>query len=471
MKSKKMVMHILPVIALILATSLLLTGVLGVSSTNNTNSSSNSKSVSWIYDSGLTGITVTDVNISKDTSKDSGITVTGFIENKDPDATKLAVTLNLHMYDKTKELLGVIPAHPADILKPLQKIHFVVKDPTRQTAINLDHVYLQVRAFDCRTASVKNVGCFGQTVHVTKKDTNDTEKKLPLVKTTLPTGVFDSKALSASNLSAVGNGDSYDILGKIKNISNETKQGINLIVETYNSTNHLVGVDQGYPIFTTLRPNEESPFKVNTNVPRLSNDHYVVSVGALESANYQPFLNTSLSTNTTINNNNSSNAVLGSLFLIGEDRLASYNRINETYTEILYVGNRTIMPTQGVTTASINATETGKLKLKTQSNGITLVEGQSILVTKGGVGDNISATGQQENATAILLDLNGVRPGDPRISTGVAFFSTNSTGKLAFLDKMIAIYQVKASPGGTAIKMWEWKGADILFGNESLKVK
>jgi len=297
-------MPILPVIVLILATSLLLTGVLGVSSTNTTNSSSNSRSVSWIYDSGLTGIVVTDVNISKNSSKDSGITVTGFIENKDPDATKLAVTLNLHMYDKTKELLGVIPAHPADILKPLQKIHFVVKDPTRQTAINLDHVYLQVRAFDCGTASVKNVGCFGQAVNVTKKDTYDSEKKLPLVKTTLPTGVFESKVLSASNLSAVENGDSYDILGKIKNISNETKQGVNLIVEIYNSTNHLVGVDQGYPIFSTLSPNQESPFKVNTNVPRLSNDHYVVTVGALESANSQPFLNTTLSNNTIDNNNN-----------------------------------------------------------------------------------------------------------------------------------------------------------------------
>jgi hypothetical protein len=124
------------------------------------------------------------------------------------------------------------------------------------------------------------------------------------------------------------------------------------------------------------------------------------------------------------------------------------------------------MPTQGVTTSPINATEIGKLKLKPQSNGIILVEGQSILVTKGGVGDNISSTGQQENATAMLVDLNGLRPGDPRISTGVAFFSTNSTGKLAFLDKMIAIYQIKASSGGTAIKMWEWKGADMSVENK-----
>src|SRR5574341_800489 len=77
--------------------------------------------------------------------------------------------------------------------------------------------------------------------------------------------------------------------------------------------------------------------------------------------------------NTALINNNS-NAVLGSLFPTGEDRLTSYNRINETYTEISYVGNRTLVPTHGVTTTPINATETGKLKLKTQSNGITLVE-------------------------------------------------------------------------------------------------
>jgi hypothetical protein len=70
---------------------------------------------------------------------------------------------------------------------------------------------------------------------------------------------------------------------------------------------------------------------------------------------------------------------------------------------------------------------------------------------------------KQENATALLVDLNGVRPDDPRSSTGVAFFSTNSTGQLAFLNNVIAIYQVKASPEGTAIRMWEWKGAELSF--------
>ncbi|HJU94786.1 MAG TPA: hypothetical protein VJ643_02030 [Nitrososphaera sp.] len=169
---------------------------------------------------------------------------------------------------------------------------------------------------------------------------------------------------------------------------------------------------------------------------------------------------------TTAAANNVSNAVLGSLFLSGEDKLTSFNPINETYTEVSYVGNRTIMPIDGIAAATITATETGNLTLKLQSNGITFVEGQSLLVTQGGGGNNSGGAEQQENATALLVDLNGIRPDDPRSSTGVAFFSTNSTGQLAFLDSMIAIYQVKASPEGTAIRMWEWKGADLPFGDE-----
>nr|MDQ4013287.1 hypothetical protein [Thermoproteota archaeon] len=170
-----------------------------------------------------------------------------------------------------------------------------------------------------------------------------------------------------------------------------------------------------------------------------------------------------LSTTSATNSNNNSNAVLGGLFLTGEDKLTSFNPINETYTEVSYLGNRTIMP-PNATTSTISATETGNLSLKLQPNGITIVEGESLLVTEGGGGSNNSGGAeQQENATAILVDLNGIRSDDPRSSTGVAFFNTNSTGQLAFLDNMIAIYQVKSSPEGTAIRMWEWKGADLPF--------
>jgi hypothetical protein len=195
----------------------------------------------------------------------------------------------------------------------------------------------------------------------------------------------------------------------------------------------------------------------------------LIVLGAIGSGGESNASNNNVTTVTTTNttnvntNNNNSNAVLGSLFLTGEDRLTSFNPINETYTEVSYVGNRTIMPPD-ITTATINATETGNLTLNLQPNGITFVEGQSLLVTEGR-GNNGGAE-EQENATAVLVDLNGVRPDDPRSSTGVVFFSTNSTGQLAFLDNMIAIYQIKASPVGTAIRMWEWKGAELPFENE-----
>src|SRR5687767_11064225 len=67
--------------------------------------------------------------------------------------------------------------------------------------------------------------------------------------------------------------------------------------------------------------------------------------------------------------NNNSDALLGSLFIRGEDKLTSFNPINETYTEVSYVGNRTIMPPDAITTGTINATETGNLTLNLQPNG------------------------------------------------------------------------------------------------------
>ncbi|HZD35391.1 MAG TPA: hypothetical protein VE130_09325 [Nitrososphaeraceae archaeon] len=106
---------------------------------------------------------------------------------------------------------------------------------------------------------------------------------------------------------------------------------------------------------------------------------------------------------------------MGSLFLTGEDRLTTFSRINETYTEISYAGNRTIFPPDATTTATINAAEIGNLTFNLKPNGISVVEGQSALLT---VGSNKNGS-EQENATVFLVDLNGVRPNDPRSSTGV----------------------------------------------------
>src|SRR5215208_5319390 len=76
--------------------------------------------------------------------------------------------------------------------------------------------------------------------------------------------------------------------------------------------------------------------------------------------------------------NNVSNAVLGSLFLTEEAEFTSFNPINETYIEISFVGNATIMPPNATNT--INATETGNITLNIQPNGVNFAQGQSLLV-------------------------------------------------------------------------------------------
>ncbi|MDQ4067631.1 MAG: hypothetical protein M3114_08600 [Thermoproteota archaeon] len=161
------------------------------------------------------------------------------------------------------------------------------------------------------------------------------------------------------------------------------------------------------------------------------------------------------STMTTTNNN--SNAVLGSLFLTAESELTSFNPINETYIEISFADNVTLMPPNATTT--INATETGNATLNIQANGVTFAQGQGFLVTQ-----DDEAAAQEENATTTFVELSRVGPDGTGSGTGVVFYNTNSTGQLAFLDNMIAIFQHEISPeGGDTLRIWEWKGGTIPF--------
>ena len=163
------------------------------------------------------------------------------------------------------------------------------------------------------------------------------------------------------------------------------------------------------------------------------------------------------STNTTTNN--VPNAVLGSLFMIVEFETASVNPINETYIEISTVNNVTIMPPNATTGTTINATETANATVNILPNGLALDKGQSLIVTEG---DDGTAAEQEENATTTFVDISRMNPDGTVVGTGVVFFSTNSTGQLAFLDNMVGISQTEFSPEGGTIRMWEWKGGGTL---------
>ncbi len=168
-----------------------------------------------------------------------------------------------------------------------------------------------------------------------------------------------------------------------------------------------------------------------------------------------------VSTITTITTNNFSNTLLGSLFSFGEgeDIEANVNPINETYIVVSYSGNRIILP-PNATGVVINATETGNFTINVQPNGLSINQGQAFIMTEDG-------TAEQENATITFVLLSRTNPDGSGSGTGVTFFSTNSTGQLAFLDNMVAIGQVEYSPeeGISRFAEWEWKGGTLPFEN------
>jgi hypothetical protein len=68
---------------------------------------------------------------------------------------------------------------------------------------------------------------------------------------------------------------------------------------------------------------------------------------------------------------------------------------------------------------------------------------------------------EQENATTTFVDISRLNTDGSGSGTGVVFFSTNSTGQLAFLDNMVGINDSEFSPGRGTIRVWEWKGGTV----------
>ncbi len=166
----------------------------------------------------------------------------------------------------------------------------------------------------------------------------------------------------------------------------------------------------------------------------------------------------STTTNTT---NNVSNAVLGDVFMIVEYETASVNPINETYIETSTVNNLTLIPPNATAGTTINATETVNATVNILPNGLAIDKGQSLIVAEG----DDDGTAEQENATTTFVDISRISPDGTGSGTGVVFFSTNSTGQLAFLDNMVGINQGEFSAGRGTIRVWEWKGGTVPFEN------
>ena len=172
-----------------------------------------------------------------------------------------------------------------------------------------------------------------------------------------------------------------------------------------------------------------------------------------------------VSSTTATTTNNASNALLGRLFSYLDEEedvgALNVNPVNETYIEVSYSGgNRIILPPN--TTDIINATETANVTINIQPNGLSFYQGHAVIMTEGGAAEE---GGGGENATISFVYITRTNPDSSGSGTGVAYFSTNSTGQLAFLDNLVAIGQVEYSPSINRFAEWEWKGGTVPFEN------
>ncbi|HET6808619.1 MAG TPA: hypothetical protein VFH28_06125, partial [Nitrososphaera sp.] len=69
---------------------------------------------------------------------------------------------------------------------------------------------------------------------------------------------------------------------------------------------------------------------------------------------------------------------------------------------------------------------------------------------------HISTEDRSENATVFFTEI-----GQGGKGVGVAYFATNSTGKLAFLNNLVSVIEDEIQPNGdTLITAWEWSGEE-----------
>jgi hypothetical protein len=148
-------------------------------------------------------------------------------------------------------------------------------------------------------------------------------------------------------------------------------------------------------------------------------------------------------TNETIaptSNNNNAITLAEKPFLIEHGRTVAATPINQTHMQISLAGNGTI--TLPNSTETVMTKDTGNAIARLTPTG-NIVHGQIHVGTEDG----------SENATVFFTEI-----GQGGKGVGVAYFSTNSTGKLAFLDNMIAVIEDEIQPNGdTLITAWEWR--------------
>ena len=129
-------------------------------------------------------------------------------------------------------------------------------------------------------------------------------------------------------------------------------------------------------------------------------------------------------------------AILGEPFFVEKGKVTVQKEIGPNRTQFTFTGN-------GTMNGNIEVTNTGEYVGVSKGNNLTFDQGHGVITTKDG--------GETANYTFIEV-------GNGTDYQGASAYSTNSTGKLSFLDNILVIFKGGTDESGNyALEHWHWK--------------
>ena len=129
-------------------------------------------------------------------------------------------------------------------------------------------------------------------------------------------------------------------------------------------------------------------------------------------------------------------ATLGEPFFVERGKVTGQKEIGPNRTQFTFASN-------GTMNGNIEVTNTGEYVSIFKGNNLVYDQGKGVIKTKDG----------SETANHTFIEV-----GNGTAYQGASAFSTNSTGKLSFLNNILAIYKIEADESGNyTVTQWLWK--------------
>jgi hypothetical protein len=128
--------------------------------------------------------------------------------------------------------------------------------------------------------------------------------------------------------------------------------------------------------------------------------------------------------------------ILGEPFFVEKGKVTVQKEIGPNRTQFTFTGN-------GTMNGNIEVTNTGEYVGVSKGNNLTFDQGHGVITTKDG----------SETANYTFIEV-----GNGTAYQGASAYSTNSTGKLSFLDNILVIFKGGTDESGNyALEYWHWK--------------